>query len=117
MPSPDSIPSDTIVAGDCLQHMAGWRDGSVDLVFADPPYNIGYGYDRYDDDREHDEYVTWTDRWIEECARLLRPSGSLYVLIGDEYAAEARLRLRKLEQDKKLVFRNWIVWHYTFGQN
>lgn len=111
------IPSRTIAQGDCLQLMASWPEESIDLIFADPPYNIGFKYDHYDDNREHDDYVQWTRDWIGACARLLKPSGSFYILIGDEYAAETRLHLRKLQDDKKLVFRNWIIWHYTFGQN
>ena len=46
----------------------------------------------------------------------MKPSGSLYVLIGDEYAAEVRLHLKALQASGGLLFRNWIVWHYTFGQ-
>jgi DNA modification methylase len=109
-------PRNDHILGDCLDLMASWGRDSVDLLFADPPYNIGYAYDHYDDNREHDDYVAWTGRWIDGCVRLLKPTGSFYILIGDEYAAETRLHLRKLENDKQLVFRNWIVWHYTFGQ-
>lgn len=111
------LPIDAVVNGDCVELMRSWPARCVDLIFADPPYNIGYAYDAYDDRREYDDYVRWTQRWIGEAARLLKPSGSLYVLIGDEYAAEVRLWLRRLEQRGKLVFRSWIVWHYTFGQN
>lgn len=110
-------PRNTVAVGDCLVSMATWPENSVDLVFADPPYNIGYNYDQYEDNRDDADYVTWTCDWIDGCARLLRPSGSLYILIGDEYAAETRVHLKKLERDGQLVFRNWIVWHYTFGQN
>lgn len=113
----DSMPRDTVVSGDCLATMADWPADGVDLVFADPPYNIGYTYDTYDDNKAEEEYVAWTEAWIDACARLLKPSGSLYILIGDEYAAEARLHLKKLERQGALVQRNWIVWHYTFGQN
>ncbi len=113
----NSIPVNSIAQGDCLELMAKWPEDSVDLIFADPPYNIGFKYDHYDDNREHEDYVHWTNAWIDGCARLLKPSGSLYILIGDEYAAETRLHLRKLEDEKQLVFRNWIIWHYTFGQN
>lgn len=106
-----------IAVGDCLESMAKWPADSVDLVFADPPYNIGYDYDQYEDNRDDAEYVKWTYDWIDACARLLKPSGSMYILIGDEYAAETRLHLKQLERDGQLAFRNWIVWHYTFGQN
>ncbi|MEM0914411.1 MAG: site-specific DNA-methyltransferase [Planctomycetota bacterium] len=106
-----------IAVGDCLKSMSKWPDDCLDLVFADPPYNIGFKYDRYDDNRSGDDYVQWTQDWISQCARLLRPTGSMFVLIGDEYAAETRLHLKTLEKDGQLAFRNWIVWHYTFGQN
>ncbi len=97
--------------------MASWPAESVDLIFADPPYNIGYKYDEYEDKRDDHDYIQWTCDWIDGCARLLKPSGSFYLLIGDEYAAEVRMHFKKLEHDRQLVFRNWIIWHYTFGQN
>jgi len=111
------MPRNTIAVGDCIEAMNGWPQASVDLVFADPPYNIGFTYDKYNDRLSDDDYEEWTRDWITAAARLLKPTGSFYVLIGDEYAAEARLILKKLEKQGKLVFRNWIVWHYTFGQN
>jgi len=112
-----TLPLNTIIHGDCIKQMQGWPKGSVDLIFADPPYNIGFEYDHYDDNREHVDYVDWTRDWVFTCADLLKPSGSMYILIGDEYAAETRLHLRQLENEGRLVFRNWIIWHYTFGQN
>jgi site-specific DNA-methyltransferase (adenine-specific) len=112
-----SLPVNQIAVGDCIQTMRSWPAGSVDLIFADPPYNIGYKYDQYEDARDDDDYVQWTQDWVTACADLLKPSGSLYILIGDEYAAETRMHLKQLEREHKLVFRNWIVWHYTFGQN
>lgn len=112
-----SIPKNQLVVGDCVQLMASWPAGSVDLAFADPPYNIGYDYDQYDDNLDDEAYVEWTHRWLDEVVRLLKPTGSLYVLIGDEYAAQARLRLRHHQKQGRLLFRNWIIWHYTFGQN
>lgn len=112
-----TAPVGRIAVGDCIATMNSWPAGCIDLIFADPPYNIGFKYDKYEDNRGHEDYVLWTNQWIDGCARLLKPSGSLYILIGDEYAAETRLHLRKLEDEGKLAFRNWIIWHYTFGQN
>lgn len=111
------LPVDQIVEGDCITTMASWPEKSIDLIFSDPPYNIGYQYDQYKDDREYDDYVKWTQDWIDQCVRLLSPRGSFYVLIGDEFAAETRMHLRTHERRGNLAFRNWIIWHYTFGQN
>ena len=106
-----------VIQGDCVAAMADLPEGCVDLIFADPPYNIGFNYgDQYQDELPHDEYVHWTHRWIDGCSRILKSSGSFYILIGDEYAAEVRLHLRELERRGELLFRNWIIWHYTFGQ-
>ena len=102
-----------IFAGDCLRHLARLEAASVDLAFADPPFNIGWEYDVYDDQQTRDDYLTWTEKWLQAVRRLLKPTGSFYVAIGDEYAAELKVRLDALG----LTMRNWIVWHYTFGMN
>ncbi len=111
------LPRRCIAVGDCIKQMNAWPAQSIDLIFADPPYNIGYQYDQYEDKRDDAEYIQWTRDWIDGCAHLLKPTGSFYILIGDEYAAETRMHLKKLERERKLVMRNWIIWHYTFGQN
>lgn len=111
------LPISSIAVGDCIEQMNRWPAQSVDLIFADPPYNIGYQYDQYEDKRDDHEYVDWTRAWVDGCTRLLKPDGSFYILIGDEYAAETRLHLKELERRRELVMRNWIIWHYTFGQN
>jgi DNA modification methylase len=102
-----------VLTGDCLVHLARLPEASVDLAFADPPFNIGYEYDVYHDRRPRDAYLAWTDRWLAAVRRVLTPRASFYVAIGDEYAAEVKVRLDGLG----LTLRNWIVWHYTFGVN
>lgn len=120
MPDPTASALDfaqnKLFPGDCLAAMSRWPAACCDLIFADPPYNIGYGYDQYQDKQDDESYVDWTRAWISQCARLLKPSGSFYLLVGDEYAAETRLHLKTLQKDGKLLFRNWIIWHYSFGQ-
>ncbi|MCK4603050.1 MAG: site-specific DNA-methyltransferase, partial [Phycisphaerae bacterium] len=76
-------------------------------------FNIGYKYDVYEDRKAYEEYRAWTERWMAACCNVLKPTGSLWVAIGDDYAAEMRLIARKLG----LHLRNWVVWHYTFGQS
>ena len=102
---------DQVIEGDCLSVLPTLPDGSVDLAFADPPFNIGYGYDVYQDRRGKTDYLAWTDKWLAAVKRVLSPTGSLFVAIGDEYAAEMKLAL----EAGGFHLRNWIVWHYTFG--
>jgi len=102
-----------IVCGDCLDELSKLGEGVADLVFADPPFNIGYEYDVYHDAVEAKEYRRWTKKWMRACCGVLKPSGSFYVAIGDEYAPEIRIIGRHLG----LHLRNWIIWYYTFGQS
>jgi site-specific DNA-methyltransferase (adenine-specific) len=104
---------DRVHHGDCVELLAGLPPACVDLAFADPPFNIGYEYDHYDDRRAKAEYLKWTEAWLAAVRRVLKPTGSVYVAIGDEYAAELKVRL----DDLGLTLRNWVVWHYTFGVN
>jgi DNA modification methylase len=102
----------SIINGDCVEILSSLPAESVDLVFADPPFNIGFQYDEYKDTLTADQYVRWTNEWLDGCQRVLKPSGSIYVAIGDEFAAEMGVALKK-----RLTMRNWLIWQYGFGQN
>ena len=104
---------DKVYLGDCIEIMKQIPDGKVDLVFADPPFNIGIKYDNYNDSRSYESYYNWSEEWITQACRLLKPNGSIYIAICDEFAAEINIILKK----QGLHFRNWIVWYYTFGQS
>jgi site-specific DNA-methyltransferase (adenine-specific) len=96
---------------DCLAGLARIRPDSVPLVFADPPFNIGYDYDVYDDRRGRDEYQAWSRKWIQAVYRVVSADGSFWLAIGDEYAAELKL----IAQDIGFTCRSWVIWYYTFG--
>ena len=117
MTNPEIIENE-IVNGDCvslLKEQLILRGGTpfVDLVFADPPFNIGYEYDKYQDKLEYEAYLDWSREWMTVCRDVLTEQGSMWIAIGDEYAAELKVILRELGMN----FRNWIIWYYTFGQN
>ena len=103
----------TIVEGDCIKSLSGLPAGCIDLAFADPPFNIGYEYDVYDDKKDRDEYLDWTAKWIKQVFRVLKSSGAFWLAIGDEYAAEAKV----LSQQIGFTTRSWVIWYYTFGVN
>ncbi len=77
--------------GDCLKGLGAMDAGIVDLVFADPPFNIGYKYDKYDDCQDHEKYLAWSRDWMRAVYRVLKPNGAFWLAIGDEYAAELKL--------------------------
>jgi DNA modification methylase len=99
--------------GDCIDLMQQIKAGTIDLVFADPPFNIGYDYDQYHDRQEDEKYVAWSAQWIAEAFRVLRPNGTFWLAIGDEFAAE----LNVAAKDIGFNVRSWVVWYYTFGVN
>ncbi|MBN1514780.1 MAG: site-specific DNA-methyltransferase [Phycisphaerae bacterium] len=103
---------DTIHEGDCIAGMSALDPESVDLVFADPPFNIGYDYDEYDDRKAREEYLAWSRNWMAEVWRVLKPTGTFWLAIGDEYAAELKLLA---QHELGFVCRSWVVWYYTFG--
>jgi site-specific DNA-methyltransferase (adenine-specific) len=98
--------------GDCLVGLEQCPLNSVDLAFADPPFNIGYEYDAYDDKLEAEHYLEWSRKWGSALARALKPTGAFWLAIGDEYAAELKLIF---QNEIGFTCRSWVIWYYTFG--
>ncbi len=96
-----------IVEGDVLRRLGEIPGENVfDVVIADPPYNIGKDFGNNTDNLGLDEYVGWSTEWINECLRLLKPEGLLYVYGFPEILAHVSVRF-PLENQR------WLVWHYT----
>lgn len=108
------LPVDQILEGDCIAGMRSLPAESVDLAFADPPFNIGYEYDHYIDELEADEYLRWSYDWLAEVKRVLKPDGTFWLAIGDEFAAELKVLMQR---QLGFICRSWVVWYYTFGVN
>jgi site-specific DNA-methyltransferase (adenine-specific) len=94
--------------------MAKLEAGSVGLAFADPPFNIGYKYDVYDDKRKAQEYLDWSREWIAGVHRVLKANGTFWLAIGDEFAAELKILAQR---EVGFHCRSWVIWYYTFGVN
>src|SRR2546421_6007895 len=97
---------------DCIAGMNALPAGNIDLAFADPPFNIGYKYDVYEDRRAADEYLDWTRKWGQALVETLKPTGTFWLAIGDEFAAELKLIFQR---ELGLFCRSWVIWYYTFG--
>jgi site-specific DNA-methyltransferase (adenine-specific) len=101
-----------LICGDAVEIMRQMPGASVDLVIADPPYNLGKDYGNNRDLKAWHEYEDFTRQWLTEAARLLKPTGSLYVFMGVRFISTL---FRLLEEDFGLLFNGWITWHYTQG--
>jgi site-specific DNA-methyltransferase (adenine-specific) len=101
-----------IITGDCVEELARLAAGSVRLLFADPPYNIGKNYGPYHNDKMPPaEYLAWCERWIGAAVQTLAPDGSLWLLCSEEYAARLQLAVESVG----IHWRQRITFHETFG--
>lgn len=101
-----------VIQGDCLSVIKSIEDNSVDLVIADPPYNLGKDYGNDSDNLGFTEYIDFSRKWLIECNRVLKNNGTIYVFIGFRYISYL---YSIMEQDLNMSFVNWICWHYTQG--
>jgi len=104
----------TVQNRDCLEGLAEMEPGTVELAFADPPFNIGSDYDVYDDRQETEQYLEWTQQWTSAVVRVLKDNGTFWIAIGDDYAAELKVMV---QHQLGLCCRSWVIWYYTFGVN
>jgi site-specific DNA-methyltransferase (adenine-specific) len=104
-----------VTTGDCVEQLEALPAGTVNLVIADPPYNVGidYGDGCSDDRRPADAYREWTRRWIAAAARTMADDGAAWVICGQEFADFHQAALR----DAGLHWRNTVTWRETFGVN
>jgi DNA modification methylase len=105
-------PATSIYVGDCREILPQLSEESVDLIFADPPFNQNIDYDCWNDDMPRQDYLQFTRNWIEGCLRVLAPQGSIWINIPDYTAAEIVVHLK----NRGLHMINWCIWHFRFGQ-
>ncbi len=101
-----------IILGDSLDELPTIESASVDLVIADPPYNLGKDYGNNHDIKGFDEYLGFSRKWLNESHRILKPNGTLYVFIGFRFISYL---YDILDRELGMFFNSWIVWHYTQG--
>jgi len=102
---PITLELNKIYNEDCILGMKKIPDESVDIIICDPPYNIGKDFGNDSDKQEMDTYLSWCDKWIAECLRILKPNGTLYIYGFSEILAFIRTRI--------YCHVRWLVWHYT----
>lgn len=103
-------PHGQIYQGNSLDWLASLDSESVDLVFADPPYNIKKA--EWDNFENQEKYIEWSIQWISQASRILKSNGSLYVCGFSEILADLKYLVSK-------YFKNcrWLIWHYKNKAN
>lgn len=97
-----------VIHSDVLIAMKDIADGSVDLIFADPPYNIGKDFSGHKDKWASEaDYLDWCYEWLDLCIRKLKPNGSFYVMTATQFMPYFDIYLRK-----KLDILSRLVWYY-----
>lgn len=97
-----------IILGDCLEVLSkSVDDDSIDLIFADPPYNIGKNFNGRKDKLTEQEYLKWSYKWLDLCIRKLKRNGSFYVMTSTQFMPFFDLYLRN-----KLSILARLVWYY-----
>jgi adenine-specific DNA-methyltransferase len=97
-----------IILGDAIEALESIEDGSVDLIFADPPYNIGKKFVNLADKWESDDsYLSWCYKWLTLCINKLKSNGTMYVMTATQNMPHFDIFLRD-----KLTILSRIVWYY-----
>lgn len=101
-----------ILQGEAIEKLKELANESVDLIIADPPYNLNKDYGNKSDSKSFDEYINFTKEWTNEATRILKPTGTIYVFMGFRFISYL---YQILENNNSLYFNNWICWFYTQG--
>lgn len=97
-----------IYFSDCLEALTYIDDKSIDLIFADPPYNIGKKFSKFKDSwNSEKEYIDWCYKWLDLCIKKLKDNGSLYVMNSTQFMPYIDIWLRE-----RMSILSRIVWHY-----
>lgn len=97
-----------VMLGNSLEILKDIKPNSVDLVFADPPYNIGKNFGNNNDSWENvDSYIAWCKVWIDECMRILKNTGTMYFMTATQHMAFLDIYV-----SQKYNVLSRIVWTY-----
>jgi site-specific DNA-methyltransferase (adenine-specific) len=97
----------SVYHADCMDLLALLKDSQIDTVFADPPFNLGkdYGNGKDKDDLQKSDYLHWCFKWMDECVRVLKPGGSIFVYNLPQWAFHLAAHL----ESRGMTFRHWIA--------
>lgn len=94
-----------IIIGDCLSILPQIPSNSIDVTFADPPFNLNKKYRSYTDKIDTDDYIEWCQHWLWEMVRITKPTGSIFVHNIPKWLTYYASFLNEVA-----AFRHWIAW-------
>ena len=94
-----------IIQGDCLDVFKKISDNSIDMTFADPPFNLNKKYNNYRDLKEEQDYLDWCSIWISEMVRVTKPTGAIFIHNIPRWLTCYTEHLNKIA-----YFKHWITW-------
>jgi len=99
------LPLNKIILGDAVKKLRKLPSDSCDVIIIDPPYNIGKDFGNNGDKRELNEYVEWSEDWINEAIRIMKPTGTMFIYGFSEILAYLSIEIP--------INKRWLIWHYT----
>ena len=99
------LPLNEILCGDSIEEMGKIPDNSIDMTFADPPFNLNKKYGNYKDKKSADDYIQWCELWLTEMVRITKPTGSILVHNIPKWLIYYANHLNKIA-----IFKHWIAW-------
>ena len=102
--------TNALYEGDSIEWLKSLGDGTVDLIFADPPYNIKKAdWDKF---KSQEKYIQWSMRWIKEASRILKKTGTLYICGFSEILSDLKHPSMRYFKGCK-----WLIWYYKNKAN
>ena len=101
----------TIQQLDCIEGMRQLPDASVDMVIADPPYNLSKDFGVWKETEHKDSWLPWSKSWIDEATRLLKPGGNIFIYGIHHHLCWIQCYLYEIG----LSYRRQIIWFYENG--
>lgn len=99
------LPLNEIICGDAIEEMKKIPDNTIDMTFADPPFNLNKKYGNYKDKKNDAQYIEWCENWLDEMVRITKPTGSILVHNIPKWLIFFANHLNKIA-----VFKHWIAW-------
>jgi DNA modification methylase len=104
-----------VIEGDCIEELKKLKDGSIDCIITSPPYWKGFAYEAYFN--SYAQYIRWTKKWLIECKRVLKPTGTLWLnVINDSEVTTRAFEILNIATEELMYkLHDTIIW-YRFNQ-